>query len=230
MAYRKSRHRVEFNEKVDYLINNSKIVDKCKNKGFPDICTLVYYCAIFQTCAAKEVYLKSLIESWAFKLNSKNMGNIIPQASRAYLAKIRLDKPFAQYRYQGDEREIINSVQNEHELWQLMVGEKKLPQFFSGVAFHEGSSYPTFRNIKRLFMRVGIPDMAFKLNAKLKRDVEIMISGFQDIRTAIAHSQPPSITLMDVNRLLSDAKALVGAIDRIFYGHVIRHGGSGCWD
>jgi hypothetical protein len=56
-----------------------------------------------------------------------------------------------------------------------------------------------------------------------------LIDAFQSLRTALAHSLPPSITISDVEARLADAKALVGAIDRIFHGHVMSHGSSDCW-
>jgi hypothetical protein len=174
-----------------------------------DIRDLVFQCAIFQTSAATETYLRLVVESWAQKFKANKKGKLISPSTRAYFAQKQLDPHFAKYRMDGDEKNLAAALKQKDDLWPLMIGTDELPLFFSGSALHDKSSYPSSRNIRRLFARLGIDDMIGKLNANLGRDVEVLIEAFQSIRTALAHSSPPSITILDVEDRLADAKALV---------------------
>ena len=228
MPYRRSLHRVEFNERLDFLLKKARRAQRLRARD-SDIRDLVFQCAIFQTSAALETYLRLLMESWVQKIKTFDKGAITPHASRAFFVVRRLDKLFASYRFSGDERALFSSIGSETALWPLMMGADKLPSFFIGKEFHEGSSYPSYRNIRRLFARVGIDDMIARLSRNLSRDTEVLIEGFQSIRTALAHSSPPTITISDVEDRLKDVKELVGAIDRVFFSHVMKHGGTDCW-
>jgi hypothetical protein len=136
---------------------------------------------------------------------------------------------FALYHYDGDERTLYKSLLNETTLLPLLAGDANLPPYFEGKALHDRTAYPSKKNIRKLFARVGIDDMMGRLSKSLSRDADVLIDSFQGIRTALAHSAPPPITINDVEQLLSDSKLIVGAIDRILHGHVMRHGGSSCW-
>lgn len=141
----------------------------------------------------------------------------------------KLEKKFAHYQFTGDERTLSLALISEPSLWALMAGDPNLPASFDGRALHDGSGYPSSKNIKRLFARVGIDNMIDKVSRNISRDAEVLVESFQSIRTALAHSSPPTITINDVERLLADSKVIVGAIDRILHNHIMRHGGNVCW-
>jgi hypothetical protein len=185
--------------------------------------------ASFQTSAALETYLKLLIESWAQALRNHNLGTALPDRTRGFLAAKRFEQHFVKYAYLSDETALSSAIANEHRYWAVLNANPALPNFFDGKAIHSGSAYPTLKNIKRLFARTGLDGIDGKLGGILRRDVEAMIEGFQSIRTALAHSAPPSVTMKDVRRLIEDMIKLAGAIDRIFFSHVSRHGGLACW-
>ena len=123
-----------------------------------------------------------------------------------YLAVRRLEDAFAKYKYSGDEKGLFSAIEKEGELWPFMMGADQLPAFVVGKALHDGSSYPSYRNIKRLFGRAGLHDIIARISRKLSRDAETLIEGFQSIRTALAHSSPPIITIADVEMRLKDAQ------------------------
>jgi hypothetical protein len=104
-----------------------------------------------------------------------------------------------------------------------------LPAYFTGRDLHKETSYHSADNLRRLFRRAGIDNILGLLSGRLRRDVELLIEGFQSVRTALAHAAPPLLTVADVETLLVDIKALVGAIDKVFYQHVMQHGGQACW-
>ncbi len=189
---------------------------------------MTFQCAIFQTSAALESYLKLIIESWFQQLKTNKLGSVLPSTVRGRIAADRLVPQFESYIASRDEGAIYTYLGGQIDLWSVMVGGAEIPPYLTGKHLHDGRAYPSNKNLKRLFLRLGIPSVHGEIAKLLKRDVDAMIEGFQSVRTAIAHSAPPSITIKDVKRLLHDMKSLVRAIDRVFFRHVVQHGGIGC--
>jgi|SRR5271166_1019044 len=228
MSYCRSVYRNEFDTQAADLLHKAKLAERL-GKSYPTIRDSVFQCAVLLLVAALETYLKLLVEAWVQKLKSKNFGTKTPDHARAFIAAKKLDRAFALYHYDGNEKALYTSLMAESSLWPFLAGTPQLPAFFNGKALHDGAAYPTSKNIKKLFARLGVQDMIARLSRNLSRDVEVLIDSLQSIRTALAHSSPPPLTLSDVERHLTDCKALVGSIDRIFWAHVKAHGGSDCW-
>ncbi|MBY3466241.1 hypothetical protein HFN80_19975 [Rhizobium laguerreae] len=210
------------------------ILTNCRKAGqlLPqdrDLVNMVHQCAVFQTCAALETYLKLLIESWAQEIRVRALHAHLPANTRGFLAAKRFERHFSKYVFAGEEVALSSAIATEHKNWPVLDENSILPHYFNGSILHAETAYPTLKNIKRLFARVGLDTIEHSLARLLRRDVDAMIEGFQSIRTALAHSAPPDVTLKDVRRLLEDIRALVGAIDRTFFSHVLRHGGLVCW-
>lgn len=228
MRYIRSSHRNSFDERVRFLITKARRAERLRASD-ADIRDMVFQSAVFLTGAATESYVRLLVETWVQKIRLNGRGLHAPGMAGAYIASRRLTDAFARFHFSGDEKLLCKSIQGERDLWPLLAGSGNLPHFFEGKVLLDGVTYPSSKNLKRLFARLGIENMTDRLSRNLSRDVEILIENFQGIRTALAHSSPPTITINDVETLLSDSKALVGAIDRIFHSHVMRHGGPTCW-
>lgn len=228
MPYYKSSHRKTFEARVIELDRQAKLANRLPRRQHA-IRDMAFQCAIFLTSAALETYVKLLIESWIFSLCDKDFGDKIPDSTRGFIAVHYFRRHFEKFSYSRDEGEVTREVLREHTQWPFFNKPMPLPRYFDGKILSNEVSYPSQRNLKKLFGRVGISDFEDRLSRTLKRDVDLLISGFQDVRTAIAHSSPPELTLRDVRDLLSDMLQLVRAIDRIFYQHVSKHGGVECW-
>jgi hypothetical protein len=228
MPYCRSSYRNDFDKQITFLVRKARHAQRLKPSD-AELRDLVFQSCVFLTGAAIETYIRLIIEAWVFNIKMKNRGAITPVSARAYIASKRLGPAFSKYFYDKDEKNLIAAIQDESSLWPLLVGGSNLPSFFEGKAIHDGAAYPSIKNIKKLFARLGIKNMIDEIGKALKRDAELMIDGFQNIRTALAHSAPPTVTINDVETRLSDSQELVGAIDRIFCRHVTKHGGRDCW-
>lgn len=228
MPYKKSLYRKDFEERVRLLKAEAKKADGL-GTGLHDARDMVFQCAIFQTSAALETYLKMIIESWFQQLKANGLGASLPASVRGRIAAQRLLPPFEAYVAKKEEGPIYNYLAAQADVWQIMTGNPLIPQHITGREIHDGRAYPSNKNLKLLFIRVGIQNIHNELAKILKRDIETLVEGFQSVRTAIAHSAPPNITLKDVRRLLGDIIDLVRALDRVVYRHVSRHGGETCW-
>ncbi|TCQ16403.1 hypothetical protein [Rhizobium sp. PP-CC-3G-465] len=229
MVYRRSSHRLDFEERAILVLANCQKVKQLGTE-YREVRDMVYQCAIFQTCAALETYLKLLIESWAQEIRTQALHAHLPENTRGYLAAKKFERHFNKYYNGGEERALSTGIASEYKNWPVLDSSSTLPHYFNGELLYKETTYPTLKNIKRLFGRAGLDGIEDKLCRLLRRDVDAMIEGFQSFRTALAHSAPPDITMKDVRRLLSDMGKLTGAIDRAFYSHVIRHGGATCWN
>ncbi|MGJ5150985.1 HEPN domain-containing protein [Bradyrhizobium sp. HKCCYLR1023] len=228
MPYSRSSSRKSFESRIGALLAEANTAQKL-SKSHPGIRDMVFQCAIFQTSAALEEYLKLLIEGWAFSLKQHNLNKSLPDLPRGFLVSRRLQRHFAQFAYTGDEAQLLKSIPKEYQAWPIFDDRAPLPAYFDGKLLHEKSAYPSFKNLKRLFFRVGIDQFEAKMNRLINGDMETLVEGFQSIRTALAHSAPPALTILDVKKNLRDITKLVSAIDRLFYKHVVENGGSSCW-
>lgn len=229
MAYRRSTHRLDYEARSKALLINCRKAERLQPKD-RDVVEMVYQCAIFQTCAALETYLKLLIEGWAQEIRVRSLHACLPDKTRGFLAAKRFQPHFNRYAFAREETALSSAIANEHKTWPVLDSNSALPHYFSGALLHSETAYPTLKNIKRLFARVGVENIEHLISIQLGRDVDSMIEGFQSVRTALAHSAPPDVTMEDVRRLMSDISNLVQAIDRIFFKHVVRHGGRVCWN
>jgi hypothetical protein len=190
---------------------------------------MVFQCAVFQTSAALESYLKLIVESWFQELKTRSLGAAIPDNTRGHFALRQFAGVFERFVATRDEVPIAATLGSERAFWPIMTGADAVPAFIKGADVHDGTAYPSYKNLQKLFTRLGLPKIQNRIAAILGRDVEVMIENFQSIRTALAHAAPPTITINDVRSRLADMAALVRALDRILYGHILTHGGADCW-
>lgn len=228
MSYSKSAYRTDFDERLRSLRREANRASRLR-PPLHDLRDMVFQCAIFQTSAAVESYLKLAIESWFQEIKVLARGDRLPRNVRGYFAARKLSGPFERYVSTRDEIPLAASLAQETTFWPMMMGSATIPPYVDGKDLHAGTAYPSFKNLKRLFQRIGIQNIHGDVAAILQRDVENMIESFQGVRTALAHASPPVITVQDVREKLDDMSELVRAIDRVFYRHVLAHGGSDCW-
>jgi hypothetical protein len=228
MSYKKSSYRIDFENRIKFLKGEA-----AKANGLPathhDIRDMAFQCAVFQTSAAVETYLRLSVESWFQQIKLRSLGAALPDNLRGHLATRKFSRAFERYVATREELPLSVTLGAEKKFWDVMIGAAALPSYLAGKDVHDGVSYPSYKNLHRLFSRIGVQDVHGRLAAILKRDIETMIEGFQSVRTALAHSAPPTITLKDVRSLLSDMADLVRALDRILHHQVRKHGGDVCW-
>lgn len=89
---------------------------------------------------------------------------------------------------------------------------------FKGIA---DKSYPSVKNIKRMFKRIGITNIFSRLKARLKFDVELEIVSLNGLRGSLAHSGlSGSLSYTDVKDHLDKINRIVKAIDKESFYHL----------
>jgi len=228
MPYTKSIHRKGFSDRLAILLSSCKEAQRCKVLSH-DLRDMIFQCAIFQASAAMETYLKLSIESWFQSLVSGHTSEKMPEHSRAFIVSQSLSPLFSKFIISNDEKELSRKISSNKGILSILSDGSNIPHYISGKTIHNKIAYPSEANLNKLFSRVGIDKFTDKVSAKLSRDASLLIDGFQSVRTAAAHSSPIPLTIVDVKRLLHDCESLVAVMDRILYGHIVKHGGLTCW-
>ena len=186
------------------------------NQGVRD---LAFQCSILQTSAAMEEYIRSVFEAWAFKIRSMNgiQSNAIPVRTRVVVAKNRLSQHFSAFAYTSDESKFLKKIEREGDLWSFLEGTAQVPPGFDGGVVFSEKKYPSPKNMKVMFSRIGVDNVFAQISSRIKADAEFRLESFNSIRTALAHSNPPQLTYLDVKRNIKNIQELIGAIDRILH-------------
>lgn len=228
MGYKRSSSRADFEERLAFLRKKSRRAQRLK-KSDADIRDLVFQATILLSSAALESYLKLVLEGWFFQVKSQQNVGGIPPAAKATLAVQALSQKFAHFSYSGDEVRLATALQGHAPLWAFLAPNAAIPSFFDGSKLTSKKTYPSVDNINRLFARVGLSKVFTRLDAIMGRDSEQLIIAFGSLRTALAHSQPPSITIQDIETNLDNLEAFVAAVDRLLHKHVVKASGAMCW-
>ncbi|WP_435655457.1 HEPN domain-containing protein [Brucella pituitosa] len=180
---------------------------------------LAFQCSILQTSAAIEEYIKAVFEAWAFKIRTMNhaQSNAIPMRTRVAVAKSRLTQHFSTLAYTGDEGRFLRTIERDADLWPFLQGSGQIPMTFDGGVVFAEKKYPSPKNMKVIFSRLGIDNIFDLVSARIKADAEFRLESFNSVRTALAHSNPPQLTYIDVRRNIKDVQQLISAIDRILH-------------
>lgn len=229
MPYTISQHRKDFEIRTNELRKASSIAQRDANVPAV-IRDLVFQCCILQTSAAIEEYIRSVFDGWAFKVrNSAQSFASIPMRTRAAIAKERLLPHFLGYNYTSDEKVLLQKLEGEADIWPMLQGVAPITATFEGRTIFDSRKYPSEKNMKVLFARIGIDNPFDQMASVMKADAELRLTGFNSIRTALAHSNPPQLTHLDVKREVLNMQSIVRAVDRVLHRHLTRQCGVSAW-
>ncbi len=228
MAYSKSRSRKDFESQVA-LFKKYLRASQRRDIGHHIRSALLYSC-IFQLCASLEEYCKSLIDSWIFEVRRSGLKIAsMPERLRTYLLVSKQHGTYKSFCSSGDEKKLLDKLlignNNEFKLCNVnspMIG-------FNSNIIYKGKSYPSPKNLRSVFNRLGIDDIFDEINRKTGRNYVDILRSFMDIREAIAHHAPPNLTPVDVDRYLEDLNIMTRTIDRVVYSHFSKSAGSSSW-
>jgi hypothetical protein len=105
---------------------------------------------------------------------------------------------------------------------ELLLGRTNYLQLerFKGIA---DKAYPSVKNLKRMFKRIGINNIFILLKARLKFDVELEIISLNGLRGSLAHSGlDGSLSYKDVKNHIDKIKRTVAALDKETFYHLRR--------
>lgn len=232
MAYKTSQPRRTFDADIHGYRRVLSLVDlKPIN---PTIRQYVVSAAVFLGHASFENYIKDLFGSLAKALSLQGVTTEkLPKELRMYLLAQSANWPshFANFNANGDERKLLQNLGNllGNPSRFFMVDGVQVPSVV-GMNLLSKKSYPSEDNLQRVFERIGIPNVFDVTSAILKANARLLLKGFADKRTELAHNAVmPGTSAQDIQDELKRFAAFVGAIDRVSYAHITKLVGQKTW-
>ncbi|MBE4948140.1 HEPN domain-containing protein [Chryseobacterium culicis] len=231
MPYIRSRARNDFENECSKLF---KLAKKVSYKSSPltyDHVQLVNQSCIFLLSARFEDYTKNLIEDLIYKY--KTRGATLSNIPRNIRTKVLLDKQvnfYRSYYNSSNEKDIIKNISIDKPYYDLIDDTCLFTTQVQSSNIIGTNKYPSIKNLKILFYRLGIDDIITKLHAKARKDITTSIESFLSLRESIAHQGAPTITFNDVKRHFDNINETINHLDRIVYSHIRKESGETFWN
>ncbi|MBY6109112.1 hypothetical protein KUV74_01735 [Halomonas sp. DP1Y21-3] len=230
MPYSKSDSRKTFDDRLRNLKKTCRIADVKKSNTPSDVKDLVMHAAIFETSAALEEYVKSFIEDYEYRLINCNVAiKKLSQNTRSFLLLNSTSQAVGMYVYEKNEKGAINKIDVEGECFDAIHGDMPYKASVNLKRLVYGKKYPTVENWRSLFYRFGLDGFESKVDPIIKGSSKNIMQSFNDVRTAIAHETPPSLTMLDTRDHIESVEKLIRGVDRVLYSHVCKHTGAMTW-
>lgn len=230
MSYSKSNARKGFEIEANKLL---KLAKKVSYKSSPltyDHKQLVNQSCIFLLSARVEDFTKNLIEDLLYIYRTKGATlNCIPKNVRT---KTLLDKQINYYRTyynSSDERTLLKNISIDSSYYNIMDNGANFTNQILATNIIGTNKYPSIKNLRILYFRIGINDIVNELNRKSKKDIKTNIESFLSLRESIAHQGAPAVTYNDVERHFKNMVEAINYIDRVVYTHIRNESGEVYW-
>ncbi|MCK4825000.1 hypothetical protein KA005_55135 [bacterium] len=229
MPYKSSLSRKDFIQETNQILETSRKAS-LKKTGIPNpAIDMILQAAIFKTSAHLEEYLKSTVSDWIFNaLENDSSAKTLPDELRWFFISNSYLNEYKRFIYTNDESRLITDLKVKKENL-LHDDSQAISGLIHPMVILGNRKYPSIKNIKSLFNRIGISNIFQKIDKKTHRAFEPILRSFLDVRESIAHQNPPNLTLKDVVDHIRNIQILVSAIDRVLFSHVVACHGSQCW-
>lgn len=177
-----------------------------------------------------EDYIQSVSRSWFDNLQNAGADNSsIPEYTRTIALLKYQESAFKRFIGLGDEGSFADSVLTDKTVFSLLSEDGLVPSCDFNELLIKDKKFPSLRNFEKLFKRLGVDRIKGKMSSRTRSTFDLNLQSFMDIRNALAHESPPSITHVDVKRYFQQTNAWISALDRILYSHVVQNSGSAAW-
>lgn len=211
MPYTASLSRSEFLKQTDELVLHAKHgTDKKPGTVPAHIAQMLLQAAIFRTSA-----LKDSVSNWLSLANKSGVTcSSMPVNLKWFLVSQAHSPVYREFYSENDEKKLLEKLRVASPNF-LLNASNPIAGMLNSAVIVGNRKYPSVKNIKAIFNRIGVPNIFHRLNAITKRDSEKVLQSFLDIRQAI----PPNLTYQDVRSYIRNVQGIVRTLDRILYTH-----------
>lgn len=218
--YDKSTARVEFLRSLREIEIVLKKVAPPKRID-PDLKNYTHGAAILFLNAKLENYISDLFEGITQEIcrHNASLKNIPKSLLGWVFLKDGGEQITRRYLATSDEGEyILNMGVSLHDCINSEPDSYFTSTRFRGIS---DKAYPSVKNIKRMYKRIGLLSIFDRLNRRLRRDVEAELRSLNDIRGSLAHSGISGThTYQDVKNIISTIKEIVQWLDKETFYHL----------
>ena len=164
--------------------------------------------------------------------NYRSKGATLNHIPKNLRTKTLLDKQVNFYRTyynSSDERALLKNIAIDSSYYGIMDNAAVFTTQVYPTNIIGTNKYPSIKNLKILYFRIGINDIVSDLNRKAKKDIKTNIESFLSLRESIAHQGAPAVTFTDVERHFDNMIEAINFIDRVVFAHVRKESGEGFW-
>jgi hypothetical protein len=222
MPYSKSRARQEFEQKSVELISLARQISY-KNVALSyEHKNLIFQSTIVLLCSSLEEYLRVFVEDLFFSYRSQSASiSEIPANPRTFSLFQKQRTIYEGFINNRDEFKTLEklNVTNRH-IYSVVDETQTFVNHIDSKTIVNDKKYPSPKNIKILFNRIGIRSIFSETDRVGKKNYELILRSFLDVRETIAHRASTDLTFKDIKRNFKNVSDLLDKLDRASYGHV----------
>lgn len=232
MSYQHSRARSSLKTEYAAITSTLRTLDRGQHDSA--VREYVISAAIFIAHAVLENYISDVFSAYAIAAcaQAKN-GSQLPEHLRSHL-----------FSHRANLHVLVGNViggKSEEALLKPLASALKGPAgslvndgaalpIFNGKDIYTNFKYPSAKNLRKLFFRIGVENVFDRASALLKQDSSALLESLGSLRTQLAHTgSSPGVSTKDVRERLKDCERFVGAVDRILYGETSKCFGLQTW-
>ncbi|MCA8830310.1 HEPN domain-containing protein [Hymenobacter pini] len=197
-----------------------------------DIQQMTFQSAIIIACASLEQYMVSFIDDWFIQLEqNKAKFKHIPLSLKTYFLMQQQIKSIRTLIAYGDEMKYVSEtiLSNDYYIVHNPNKSIKSVSVFRNFKLYENKSFPSDRNIKKIFTILGQPKIFEELRSISNISFLYLLTSFLDVRNAIAHRQAPDLTISDMEKHFRNIRRLIRYIDMYLFTHICQISESRFW-
>jgi len=230
MSYKKSRARIEFEDGTKSLKSTVRQVSFKSSTLTYEQKLLIYQSAVFLMSAKIEAYNESLIKDIIFNYKSRKAK--ISELPDNVVTKTLMDRQLTHYRNfinNSDEKNLLEKISHRNPYYKQINQNEEITDFINANGIIATNKYPSIKNLKILYFRIGITDILKAIHIRGRKDYTTQLESFLSVRESIAHQEIESLTYLDVERHLNNLLDIIKDIDRVVYSHIAKLSGEKYW-
>jgi len=231
MSYSKSKARKEFEKTYLELISLARQISYKKVSLSYDHKNMVYQSSIVLLCSSLEEYLRVFVEDLFFnyKLKKATLSEL-PINPRTFSLFHKQRTIYEGFIHNRDEAKILEKLKVSNGVLYSVISDSEIfTNHIDTKAIVNDKKYPSPKNVRILFNRIGVKNIFNETNNTGKKDYELLLRSFLDVRETIAHHESTDLTFDDVKRNFENIKDFLDKVDRASYKHICQTSGQKYW-
>ncbi|MBS3915235.1 MAG: hypothetical protein KG003_12115 [Bacteroidetes bacterium] len=231
MPYSRSKARREFETTYLELHSLAKQISYKNVELSYDHKNMIFQSSMVLLCSALEEYLRVFIEDmfYKYRLNGASLSEI-PINPRTFSLFHKQRTIYEAFIHNRDETKVLEKLKiSNASLYAVIDDDEIFANHVDAKSIVNDKKYPSPKNIKILYNRIGIKNLFSETNRLGRKDYELILRSFLDVRETIAHQESTDLTFADVKRNFENIKDFLDKLDRTTYKHICNVSGQRFW-